>query len=64
MICEQCQKEGKKSTITRPSGGFTTLMYSPPGYWDEGGKYHQSPNLNTTTYSYTCSNGHSWSVTE
>ena len=57
MICEQCVKENKKSKVF-PHGGFTTAMYCPP-FYDENGAYH-SHDMNTRTDSYSCSNGHEW----
>lgn len=60
-ICVACQKEDKKSTIMAPMYGTTTLIAHSPGYHDEEGIYHSNINPNTTTYEYTCSNGHSWS---
>jgi hypothetical protein len=60
MKCQKCIKEGKKSTILMPMYGTTTLMAYSPGYYDEDGNYQPSVNPNTTTYQYSCSNGHSW----
>lgn len=58
--CEKCEGEGKKYSVSDPQLGVTTLMGISPGYWDEDGKYHEPYNPNTTTYTYTCSNGHTW----
>ena len=58
--CKECEKEGKKYSVVQPLYGTTTLMGSSPGYWDEDGKYHESINPNYTTYTYTCSNGHTF----
>lgn len=63
-ICDQCKNENKKYTVTEPTGGFVTLMAIQPGYWDEEGEYHPPYNPNRTTYTYTCSNKHSWNVTK
>lgn len=57
MICPQCQKEGKKSIIY-PGMGYTTLVWNPP-FYDENGKYHHH-DTNATTSEYKCSNGHAW----
>lgn len=46
-----------------PIEGVTTLLAYNPGYWDEDGKYVANKNPNATTYTYTCSNGHTWSET-
>ena len=58
-ICEQCEEEGKKYTVTEGMS-TTTLMGIIPAYWDEDGNYHQSVNPNKTTTEYYCSNGHKW----
>lgn len=58
MLCPECVKEGQKSCVY-PGTGMTTLLYCPPFYDEEGNPHcHDS---NTTTTSYTCSRGHSWS---
>jgi len=59
MICPECKKENKKSRVYLGSS-FTTLM-APVPYYDEDGRLHvHDPNI--TTISYSCSNGHSWTV--
>ena len=58
-ICEECEKDGKKYSVTEPLYRTSTLMGITPAYWDEEGIYHLSVNPNTTTYTYYCSNGHS-----
>lgn len=58
MICEECQKEGLKSTI-RIGVSSSTLAYCPPFYDEEGRLHHHDPNINTINYS--CSNGHNFS---
>lgn len=60
MICPKCKELGLKSTLY-PGSGFTTAMYCQP-YYDEDGKYHHHDG-NNSCYSYSCSNGHSMSVT-
>jgi hypothetical protein len=62
-FCEQCQREGKTSTIYVPQTGYTTLMAPAPAYYDEQGVYHQPKDPNYTTYEYSCSNGHTWKET-
>ena len=61
--CEKCINENKKYSVTQPQYGITTLMGISSGYWDEDGKYHEPYNPNRTTYTYICSNGHSWTQT-
>lgn len=60
IICEKCKNEGLKSTIQAPMYGTTTLLAYSPGYYDEDGIYHPNKNPNRTTYTYTCSNGHTF----
>jgi hypothetical protein len=57
MKCLTCLEEGRKSTIT-PHGGSTICMGFSP-YYDEEGKYH-SHDPNTSSFWYSCSNGHEW----
>ena len=57
MICKECKAEGNKSQVY-PGHGSTTAMWVQP-FYDEDGKYHHHDG-NTTTYSYSCSNGHEW----
>lgn len=59
MICEECKKHGLKSCVT-PGHGSSTTLYCPP-FYDEDGKYH-SHDSNTSSYSYSCSNGHRWTA--
>lgn len=61
--CEKCEAERKKYSVYVPCYGTTTLMCIQPAYWDEEGNYHEAHDPNHTTYTYNCSNGHSWSVT-
>lgn len=58
MKCPECITEGKKSKIF-PGMSTVTAMYCAP-FYDEDGKYHHH-DLNTTTTSYSCSEGHDWS---
>ena len=59
MKCPICIQEGKKST-TQSHGGTSTLM-SYQSFYDEEGKNHHH-DRNTSSYSYSCSNGHSYTV--
>jgi len=57
MKCPQCIESGLRSTISI-GGSFTTSMASA-SYYDEGGNYHHH-DLNMTSTTYRCSNGHEW----
>lgn len=57
MICPECKKQGLKSKVY-PSMSWTTAMYFPPFYDEEGNLHHHDGN--TTTTDYHCSNGHEW----
>ena len=57
MICPVCKEQGKESFVY-PGMGSTTLMYCQP-YYDKKGVYHDHDS-NTRSYSYSCSNRHSW----
>ncbi len=59
MICEECKKEGLKSTV-HYNYSTSTAMYCPP-YYDEDGKHHLH-DMNTTCSNYHCSNGHNFQV--
>jgi hypothetical protein len=59
MICKTCKELGLESFVY-PGMGFTTAAYFQP-FYDENGKYHNH-DANTTTTSYSCSNGHGWTV--
>ena len=63
-ICKQCEKQGQKYSVTDSTYGVTTCAGITPGYWDEEGKYHKPVDPNTTTYEYSCSNGHRWTETK
>lgn len=60
MICPKCKELGQKSTITI-GPAYTTAMYCPP-YYDEDGKLH-SHDYNKTSEVYNCSQGHTINVT-
>lgn len=60
MKCEQCVKDGKRSTVT-PGTSYRTAMWCPP-FYDADGAYHNH-DLNSTTTEMRCSEGHSWIVT-
>lgn len=59
MKCPVCIQEGKKSRVS-DKGSAATLI-SCPSYYDEDGKQHHH-DRNTTTASYSCSNGHNFMV--
>jgi hypothetical protein len=59
MKCPVCIQEGQKSTL-RDRGGTRTLMACWP-FYDEEGRHHHH-DYNTSTYGYTCSRGHEFSV--
>lgn len=62
MKCEQCVAEGKTSRVYGGDSCVSTLMGGGESYYDEDGKRHKhDPNGNT--YSYHCSNRHTWSRT-
>lgn len=59
MKCPVCIEKGLKSSVY-PGGGSCTAMYCAP-YYDKDGKYHNH-DMNTSTFGYSCSRGHRWSV--
>lgn len=59
--CTKCEELKQMYTVTMPMSGVSTLLAYSPGYWDEQGNYVATKNPNTTTYTYTCSNGHTFS---
>lgn len=59
MICDKCKEEGLKSTVW-PGSTMSTAM-SINRYYDEDGNYHLHDG-NVSSSSFSCSNGHSWSV--
>lgn len=61
MICKQCQERGLKSRVYAGATGTTTMYCT--SFYDEEGNYHRH-DTNTSTTSYTCSNGHAWTETE
>lgn len=58
MKCPTCVEQGERSTVTE-GGGTTTLMGFSPFYDEDGVRHFHDGN--TTTTSYRCSRGHSWS---
>lgn len=60
MICEQCKYESKKSKVY-PGMYYTTYMYCPPFYYEDGNIHYH--DYNTTITNYKCSNGHEWTNT-
>lgn len=61
MKCPKCVSEGLASNVY-PGVGVSTAMYCAP-FYDEQGIHHHH-DLNTTSRSYSCSNGHSWRDSE
>lgn len=61
MKCPECVKEGKRSTVSGAGWGYTTAMYCPP-YYDEDGRLH-THDRNFSTTKMGCSNGHEWRET-
>lgn len=59
VFCPVCQEKGLTS-IVYPGYGVSTAMWCQP-YYDEIGNYHNH-DLNTRSFSYKCSLGHSWKV--
>ena len=59
--CPVCIEEGKKSTVI-PGVWNTTLMYCGSGHYDENGQFHPPDDCNTSSATFTCSNGHSFGV--
>lgn len=59
MKCPVCVEKGLKSSVY-PGFGSCTAMYCAP-YYDEDGKYHHH-DMNTSTFSYSCSRGHTWTI--
>jgi hypothetical protein len=61
MKCRECVKEGKTSRLYGGDSCFTTCMRTQH-YYDESGTEHiHDPN--GSTYTYSCSEGHRYSVT-
>jgi len=61
MLCPKCQEENKKSKVYNGCTFCTAVYYRP--YYDEEGTYHNH-DANKRTTSYSCSNGHRFSVTD
>lgn len=60
MKCQECEKAGHRSKVFR-GGGVSTAMGGQT-FWDEDDRFHRH-DPNTTTWEYSCSNGHRWSET-
>lgn len=56
MRCPKCEKDGVRHRVYE-GGTTSTLMASPPPYWDEDGKYVVPPDPNIHTTNYHCSEG-------
>jgi hypothetical protein len=59
VICPICEKEGRKSTVMQSAS--TTTLVATVQTFDEAGNARPYRDPNTTTTTYTCSNGHSFS---
>ena len=59
MKCPVCTQLGLRSKVFQGIGSCT-LLHCPP-YYDEDGVYHNH-DWNSTTYGYTCSQGHEWAT--
>jgi len=59
MKCSECEESNQVSKVYMQGGSTTLMAYTT--YWDEEGIYHDH-DPNTHTRSYTCSNGHSWTI--
>ena len=64
VVCQTCEKEGRKSTVEVSSVMGCTLLYCGGGYYDEDGAYHAPKPCNSCSREYRCSNSHVWSVGE
>lgn len=62
MRCPECVANDQRSTVYAPSAGRSTLMAGQRFYDEDGTLHDHDPN--TTTYSFACSNGHSWVESE
>lgn len=62
-ICPICAEDGEKSTVTI-SGDAPSTMYCGSGHYDEDGLFHAPEPCVTTSYTGTCSNGHSFALHE
>lgn len=62
MKCRECEKEGKTSVLFGGDSCLSTLMCTSSFYDEQGNRHFHDPNGHT--YSYRCSNGHSYSETE
>ncbi len=59
MVCDECKKAGQKSFVY-PGASSGSLLYCKP-FYDQDGKLHDHDS-NTSSTSYSCSNGHHWTV--
>jgi len=59
MKCLQCVEKGERSSIS--IGANTTTLMGHTPYYDEDGVFHNH-NPNRSTVVYSCSKGHSWTV--
>lgn len=54
-----CETENKQYRVYQ-GVTITTDVAAPAPYWDEEGNYIVSPDPNTSSTEYSCSNGHKW----
>ena len=59
MKCPECVAADQRSHVYVGYSSTTLLDFAP--YYDEDGNWHYH-DPNTCTTSYSCSNGHKWSV--
>jgi hypothetical protein len=60
-FCPVCKEKGMKSCVYGGTGNVT-LMHCPT-FWDEDGNFH-SHDINTSTATWRCSQGHTWITRE
>lgn len=67
VVCEECQKAGKKSTVVYKMPVAVPAVYiaPPEEFWDEDGNRHVHDREFTARHNlcrgwYECSNGHTW----
>ena len=57
MKCPECVEEGKGSIVIMGLQTKTLMHFAP--FYDKEGRCH-THDRNTTTQSFSCSNGHTW----
>ena len=61
--CATCLEQGLRSKVYEQHAYSCTSMGISPAHWDEDGVWHPPYDPNECTYTYRCSNGHSWKET-